>query len=172
MLGSGERPSHRHFRGSVRTREATAETAAAVDANTDTRSLLAATLKRQLRRMPLSRVTVAGLAREAGVTRQTFYYHFPDVRSLTAWVFTTDVANHILAHATHAEWADGFTELLTYLKEHREQAYAVIDSLGHAELERFLFGALRRMMVAIVAEVGPRCICARSTATSSSTTSR
>ncbi len=120
---------------------------------TDTRDRLAQALKESLRTARLSQVTVAGLTARAGVRRQTFYYHFDDVHDLTTWVFTTEVADHVLAHASHARWAEGFQELLEYLRANREQCEAVTRSLTHVELERFLHAQLRAMMEAVVTEL-------------------
>lgn len=114
---------------------------------------LAAALKDALRTTPLAKVTVSGLANAAGVNRQTFYLYFSDIYDLAAWVFTSEIADHIMAHASYAEWADGCRQLLIYLKRNRDQAYAVIRSLRHAELERFLHQSLRAMMSVIVSEL-------------------
>lgn len=106
-----------------------------------------------LRTTALAKVTVAGLATAAGVNRQTFYHHFTDVYDLARWVFAAEIADHIMAHASYAQWAQGWRELLVYLKDHREQTYAVIRSLRQAELERFFHRSLRAMMAVIVAEL-------------------
>jgi probable dihydroxyacetone kinase regulator len=114
---------------------------------------LAAALKQALATTPLAKVTVSGLAAAAGVNRQTFYSHFSDVYDLARWVFTTEVANHIMAHASYDQWADGFSELLNYMKQNHDQAYAVIRSLRHDELERFFHHWLHNMMQVIVGEL-------------------
>mgnify|MGYP001584974683 CR=1 FL=1 len=114
---------------------------------------LASALKQALVCTPLAKVTVSGLAAAAGVNRQTFYSHFRDVYDLAAWVFTTEAANHIMAHASYAEWSDGFSELLGYMAEHRDQTYAVLRSLKHDELEAFFYRSLRAMMRVIVGEL-------------------
>lgn len=120
---------------------------------TDARAALARALKEQLRTRSLDRITVSGLVSEAGLSRQGFYYHFGGVQDLAVWVFTSEVADHILAHASHAQWADGFARLLTYLRDHRDQTYAVLHSLTLEEFERFFFHELREMMRAIVSEL-------------------
>jgi probable dihydroxyacetone kinase regulator len=117
------------------------------------KAALAVALKQALVTTPLAKVTVSGLAASAGVNRQTFYSHFSDVYDLARWVFTTEVANHIMAHASYDQWADGFSELLNYMKQHHDQTYAVIRSLRHDELERFFYRSLRNMMQVIVAEM-------------------
>ena len=64
------------------------------------RVALAAALKIRLRTEPLDKVTVTELTRVCGLTRQAFYYHFPDVRHLAAWVFETEVARQVRAVAS------------------------------------------------------------------------
>ena len=110
-------------------------------------------LKHALHTVPLSKVTVSGLAEAAGVHRQTFYAHFHDVYDLAAWVFTRDIANEVLQGAGHETWADGLVLFLRYLRDNRDQAVSVIDSLSHRELELFLFHSLRRMMRAVADDV-------------------
>lgn len=118
-----------------------------------TREQLAAALKEQLRTTPLRRITVTALTAAAGVTRQTFYNHFLDVRDLAVWVFETEFSDHAMAHASYGAWSQGFERILAYMRENREQTYAVIASLSPRELETFLFRALRKMMSAITAEL-------------------
>lgn len=118
-----------------------------------TRERLGNALKEELRTTPLTKVTVRHLTEIAGVTRQAFYYHFPDVMSLATWVFERDIVTHIMAHATYREWSDGFCDLLVYMNEHREQTYAVVSSLSRREIEEFFYRALREMMRAIITEL-------------------
>jgi len=76
------------------------------------RDALAGALKARLRTEPLHKVTVTELARDCGLTRQAFYYHFPDVRHLAIWVFETEVAGQVHAFASELGWADGLVRLL------------------------------------------------------------
>ena len=118
-----------------------------------TRERLGNALKEELKTTPLTKVTVRRLTELAGVTRQAFYYHFPDVMSLATWVFERDIVTHIMAHATYREWSDGFCDLLVYMSEHREQTYAVVSSLSRSEIEEFFYRAFREMMRAIITEL-------------------
>lgn len=118
-----------------------------------TRERLGNALKEELITTPLTKVTVRRLTEIAGVTRQAFYYHFPDVMSLATWVFEREIVTHIMAHATYREWSDGFCELLVYMSEHREQTYAVVSSLSRSEIEEFFYRAFREMMRAIINEL-------------------
>lgn len=103
----------------------------------NTREKLGAALKDELRSTPITKVTVRRLTDRAGVTRQAFYYHFPDVMSLGTWVFEREIVAHIMAHATYQEWSDGLCDLLVYMRQHHEQTYAVVSSLSRKEVEEF-----------------------------------
>lgn len=119
----------------------------------DAKAQLGQALLKALKTAPLSKVTVAGLTGEAGLSRQAFYYHFQDVYDLAAWVFEVEVANHILSHASYDQWAEGYEQLLTYLRDHKDEAYAVIDSLDPHGLERFMFAQFQVMMREVLCEV-------------------
>ena len=107
------------------------------------REALAAALKARLRTEPLDKVTVTELARDCGLTRQAFYYHFPDVRHLAIWVFETEVAGQVRAYAAELGWADGLVRLMLYMRANRHSTLAVLDGLGRSGLERFLFEQMR-----------------------------
>lgn len=118
-----------------------------------TRELLGAALKDALATTALDKVTVSRLSAEVGINRQTFYYHFADVYDLAAWVFEVEVANHIMAHATYDQWADGYRTLLNYMRDNFDQTLAVLNSLGHKQRDAFFLEQFRAMMRAIVAEL-------------------
>jgi hypothetical protein len=120
----------------------------------DAKTALALALRDALTTTPLSKVTVSGLTRAAGVTRQAFYYHFADIRDLTVWVFKREVADQILSHATYDDWSDGLLAMLVWMQSHPEETRSVISSLGMEELQIFLHKQLRAVMEPIVDQLG------------------
>ena len=127
---------------------------AAPHPRTDARRALAAALKERLRTEPLDKVTVTELARDCGITRQAFYYHFPDVRHLAVWVFETEVAGQVRESAAELSWADGLVRLLGYMRDNRSSTLGVLDGLGRAGLERFLFAQMRPVTESVMDEQG------------------
>lgn len=120
----------------------------------DAKTALALALRDALTTTPLSKVTVSGLTRTAGVTRQAFYYHFADIRDLTVWVFKREVADQIISHATYDDWSDGLLAMLVWMQSHPEETRSVISSLGMEELQIFLHKQLRAVMEPIVDQLG------------------
>jgi len=120
----------------------------------DAKTALALALRDALTTTPLSKVTVSGLTRTAGVTRQAFYYHFSDIRDLTVWVFKREVADQIISHATYDDWSEGLLAMLVWMQSHPEETRSVISSLGMEELQIFLHKQLRAVMEPIVDQLG------------------
>ena len=120
----------------------------------DAKTALALALRDALMTTPLSKVTVSGLTRTAGVTRQAFYYHFSDIRDLTVWVFKREVGNQVGTHSSYDEWSDGLLAMLVWMQSHPEETRSVISSLGMEELQLFLHKQLRSVMEPIVDELG------------------
>ena len=120
----------------------------------DAKTALALALRDALMTTPLSKVTVSGLTRTAGVTRQAFYYHFSDIRDLTVWVFKREVADQIISHATYDDWSEGLLAMLVWMQSHPEETRSAISSLGMEELQVFLHKQLRAVMEPIVDQLG------------------
>ena len=116
----------------------------------DAKERLARALRDALTTVPLSKVTVSGITRTAGVTRQAFYYHFSDIRDLTVWVFKREVADQIIAHATYEDWSDGLLAMFVWMQKHPEETRCVVSSLGMEDLLIFLHKQLRAVMEPIV----------------------
>ena len=104
----------------------------------DAKERLARALRDALTTVPLSKVTVSGITRTAGVTRQAFYYHFSDIRDLTVWVFKREVADQLIAHATYEDWSDGLLAMFVWMQKHPEETRCVVSSLGMEDLLLFL----------------------------------
>ena len=116
----------------------------------DAKERLARALRDALTTVPLSKVTVSGITRTAGVTRQAFYYHFSDIRDLTVWVFKREIADQIIAHATYEDWSDGLLAMFVWMQKHPEETRCVVSSLGMEDLLIFLHKQLHAVMESIV----------------------
>ena len=58
-----------------------------------TKKLLADTLKKLSLRKHIDKISISEIVEEAGLNRQTFYYHFRDKQELICWIFDTDMAS-------------------------------------------------------------------------------
>ena len=84
----------------------------------NTKRLLASTLEDMMRSRNLHDIHVREICEAAGVTRQTFYYHFKDKYDLVAWIYLQDM---LAASMETAENIGYDTKLITDVDAYEEQ---------------------------------------------------
>ena len=65
-------------------------------------------------------------------------------------MFKREVADQIITHATHEDWADGLLAMFVWMQNHPEETRSVVSSLGMEDLQIFLHKQLRAVMEPIV----------------------
>lgn len=107
-----------------------------------TKRALAASLKKMMEKKPLSKITVTDLARECGINRHTFYYHFNDIYDLIQWIFlseTESVLEQMKSEKTGEEsWQQGMKWLFDYALSDKKFVMGVFRSSCRENLTRFL----------------------------------
>ena len=59
-----------------------------LDTKLDTKQRIAAALRQLMQERPLRKITVQDLMDRTQMKRQSFYYHFQDIRDVLAWICT------------------------------------------------------------------------------------
>ena len=102
-----------------------------------TKDELAHALFDQLRTMPLSKISVKGVTQQAGVDRQTFYYHFTSMESLVEYICLN------LLRTSFQSAADGpreaFRSLARNVDENRGILRNIVASIGRRLIKRMLY---------------------------------
>ena len=62
---------------------------------TFTRKAIMQTFLHILKNKPLDRITVKDICEQCEINRNTFYYHFPDIRELILWTISNDIYQRI-----------------------------------------------------------------------------
>ncbi len=87
-----------------------------------------------LEEMPFDKITVTALVRRAGVSSNTFYYHYEDIYALLeAWLRQT------LGVRGDGDWVERTKHLLHVCQDNPRVTYHVFDSLSRDLLERYVF---------------------------------
>ena len=118
-----------------------------------TKAQLAATLKNMMRTQDLDHITIEELTKQAGVTRNTFYYHFTDINDLLKWVFEQEIGQPMRQHAQFDEWQSAYRLLLTYITDNREFCIASFHSVGRDLLEQVLYDFAFQLTTSVVDDV-------------------
>lgn len=103
-----------------------------------TKKLIMTAFTEMLEELPFDKITVAALVKRAGVSPNTFYYHYEDIYDLLdAWfqqavdAFAPD--NPLL------EWKSATKAMLRQCKDHPKIIYHIFDALSRDRLERYIF---------------------------------
>ena len=103
-----------------------------------TKKLIMTTFQTMLEEMPFDKITVVALVKRAGISPNTFYYHYQDIYALLdAWF--RERVEHFVPQDSPVEWKSTTKTLLHQCKAHPKTIYHVFDSLSRDYLERYIF---------------------------------
>lgn len=103
-----------------------------------TKKLIMSTFETMLAEMPFDKITVATLVKRAGISPNTFYYHYQDIYALLDVWFQENAEAFIPAEKP-IEWKSVTKSVLRRCKEHSKTIYHVFDGLSRDRLERYIF---------------------------------
>ncbi len=92
-----------------------------------------------LEEMPFDKITVSALVKRAGVSPNTFYYHYQDIYDLLRVWFHTILNQQVDIHAPDFHWQSATKTLLHICQAHPKIVYHIFDSLSRNQLERYVF---------------------------------
>ncbi len=123
------------------------------EANLQTKTALAASLKKLMEKNPLKKITVSEIITDCNVNRKTFYYHFEDIYALLKWMLEQE-AIEIAKEFDVLSDSDKLLEfVISYVKDNSHILNCAYDSIGRDELKRFFCNDF----VAIVSRTISRC---------------
>ena len=84
-----------------------------------TETMLCVAFMELLKKCPFSKITIQKLAGQCGVNRQTFYYHFQDIRDLIEWICIDEVDNILEKKDECEKWEDKFLLIFKIMEEEK-----------------------------------------------------
>lgn len=95
-----------------------------------TKLMIAQGLKRLLKTTSFATLSVGDIARECGISRNTFYYHFKDKYDLISWIFYTEITSILNDDLSLDHWRENLLALCRYLQENRDFYLNVLEFRG------------------------------------------
>lgn len=109
-----------------------------------TKLLLAQSLQKLMLTMPLEKITVNDIVEQAGVGRNTFYYHFADKYDLVTWFFQTGVTPFLFERAHYASWQSLLAGLQEYFRQNKVFYQNALAYTGQNSLAEYIFDFMCR----------------------------
>ena len=108
-----------------------------------TKRLLVQSLKNQLKKKSLGKITISDITSGAGVNRMTFYYHFHDIYELVEWAFRDEIFNiSTLKNSPITNWREGVLDVFRLLQKNQVFILNVYRSISREQVETHLLRAL------------------------------
>ncbi len=84
-----------------------------------TKKAIAYTFKDLLKEKPFNKITINDIANKCDINRQTFYYHFQDIRDLIEWICIDEVDNILEKKDECEKWVDKFLLIFKIMEEEK-----------------------------------------------------
>lgn len=105
----------------------------------DTKTQIALSLKRQMARKPLNKITIKDIVDDCGVNRQTFYYHFEDIYDCLEWMYHKESLRIVEEHKDLEHWQEGVYAILQYIQDNSVECLNALHSMGQEQLRHFFY---------------------------------
>lgn len=118
--------------------------------NPDAKNAIADMYLHLIKRKSPDKITVRELTEQCGVTRQAFYYHFPDIKGVMQYTIERAV-NKIGSECTEivGDYAS-FQHMLKGLFDLVQILKPILDSSLRGDAERFFLEGIRHIMPAVI----------------------
>ncbi len=117
-----------------------------------TKKALEQSLKKLLRKKPLSDITVSEIAQDCGINRRTFYYHFQDIYDLVEWSCREDAKQALEEKKTYDTWQQGFLQIFEAVEKNKPFIRNVYKSVHQEQVERYLTPLVDRLLLNVINE--------------------
>lgn len=115
-----------------------------------TKKVIAKSFVELLEEKPFEKISIGDIAAKAGINRQTFYYHFKDIRDLIEWSLLTIADECIKDNNTFENWKEAYLSILLKIKESNKFYYALTLN---DEYERYILNYLYKLTYDVVFRV-------------------
>ncbi len=117
---------------------------------TATKALLAQSLKELMKVKPFQKINVSEIAKNCGLTRQAFYYHFKDKYDLMNWVYYFETAPLLTNFEDTDKWTAALVNLCHYMQANKEFYINAFRTTGQNSFPQYLRAYINTMGMAIL----------------------
>ena len=111
-----------------------------------TKRAIAYAFKDLLKEKAFNKITVNDIAKECDINRQTFYYHFQDIRDLVEWTCLDEVDNILKKKDACERWEDKFLLIFEIMKDEK----VFVKNIYHSVSSEILRNNLYRLVYPII----------------------
>ena len=99
-----------------------------------------------LKEKSFNKITITDIANNCAINRQTFYYHFQDIKDLVEWLCIDEVDNILNKNDECGKWEDKFLTIFKVVLKEKE----VVENIYHSVSVEVLRTNLYRLVYPII----------------------
>lgn len=99
-----------------------------------------------LKEKSFNKITITDIANNCAINRQTFYYHFQDIKDLVEWLCIDEVDNILNKNDECEKWEDKFLMIFKVILKEKE----VVENIYHSVSVEVLRTNLYRLVYPII----------------------
>lgn len=120
--------------------------------NMRTKSALATSLKKFMRKKELKKITVSEIVTDCNVNRKTFYYHFEDIYDLLKWMLEQEAIEVVKNFDILNDYDDVLNFVINYVQTNAHILNCAYDSIGREEMKRFFYQDFSSIVYRIITD--------------------
>ncbi len=118
-----------------------------------TKKALSNALKELLKEKPVNKITISELCEKTGIRRQSFYYHFADLRELIEWTCYVEVEAVLKENRTYSSWEAGFLDIFKLAKKEKPFIMNIYHGVSVSLLQDYMCHLTLPLLRHVVNEV-------------------
>ncbi len=111
-----------------------------------TKKAIAYTFKDLLKEKAFNKITINDIAEKCDINRQTFYYHFQDIRDLVEWICIEDIDELLSKKDEYETWEEKFLLVFSVMQEEK----IFVENIYHSVSVEVLRKNLGRLVYPII----------------------
>ena len=117
-----------------------------------TKRALEQSLKNQLLKKPLTKITISDIADDCGINRMTFYYHFKDIYDLVEWSCLEDARKALEDNKTCDTWQQGLLRIFEAVRNNKPFIMNVYRCIHREQVEKYLEPLVDNLIMGVIEE--------------------
>ncbi len=106
--------------------------------NLDTKNKIVNGFKKIALKKPMNKITISELTKYCNINRNTFYYHFEDIKTLMEWILSSEITN-ILDNIDVKNTEKLLYSIFDYVEKNEKLLESAYSSFGREKLRKLLY---------------------------------
>ena len=99
---------------------------------------------------PITKISVKEISEKCEISRNTFYYYYPDIYAILKEVFSIELDKVIGNYNNTLSWEESFIQATSFALQHKKCIYHIYHSMQKEDLEQFLYNIAGDVMKGFV----------------------